>query len=497
MTSRTPFDDLIYFNGINGTTKDYAFPPATVEELVQVVLKQPLAEGDTSAAGFYQHFLENGSYALADDRDPKSIQEAGWGVIFADDEDPAVIEALAPLLELRRDQARGFYYEYKGNSGIRRGHVKGEDKVQFLQRRGAEPFGPADPNFAPYYFLIVGDPDRIPFQFQYELDVQYAVGRIHFRSPAEYEQYARNVSMAERSKLNLPRKAVFFGTEHDNPTQKSANYLVNPLKDQMLACQLGWDIKSILAAQATRANLEAVVNGKQAPAFLFTASHGMYFMADDERQRDRQGALLCQDFAEIEPGDNLDDCYFWAGDVATDANMLGSVVFNFACFSAGTPQVNSFLMSKDRRLPTELAKQSFVSRLPQQLLLRGALAVVGHVERAYVVSISYSPVGTATDTKHLATYRSVLRRLFDGYPVGAAMEWFNEKYGEYATAVTRAVEAKELALPTAPDDYQLIGLWLANNDCRNYTVIGDPAVRMSVAAKGEPATAKRPTLPEI
>ena len=69
----------------------------------------------------------------------------------------AILEALVPLRELRRGQAKGLYKEFVGPDGYRRG----ESKDAFLSRNGSGP-GPVDPATVPYYVLIVADPQSVP-----------------------------------------------------------------------------------------------------------------------------------------------------------------------------------------------------------------------------------------------------------------------------------------------------------------------------------------------
>lgn len=103
---------------------------------------------------------------------PCSLRQAGWGIIAHRDEDPKVLDALQPLLRLRKKQAGRLFVNLSGENGY-----TGETKRDFLQRLriGDDLVTPAR---LPYYLLLVGNPELIPFDFQHQLDVQYAVGRL-------------------------------------------------------------------------------------------------------------------------------------------------------------------------------------------------------------------------------------------------------------------------------------------------------------------------------
>ena len=457
----------VIFNGIDGDTGDYAVAPTTPATVLDVLRGRP---PQTEPAG------RGVAYGV----DPRDLASAGWGILYPKGGDPAVAEALTPLIAHRRRQASTVderrFRVLAGEDGLQ----PGETKADFLTRHQVGR-GPVQPKQMPYYLLLVGGPEAIPYEFQYLLDVQHAVGRVAFDTPWEYAQYAESVVAAETGRLARPRRVALLGVENpgDEATALSSSQLVRPLGAHLAEAGNGdgqggrWEVTTRVGdGGADKAGFAAHLGGEQTPALLFTAGHGMCFKADSPRQRSHQGALLCQDWPgrEAAPGPVHRDWYFAAGDVATDAQVGGLVAFFFACYGAGTPLSDDFDASGGP--PRAIAPAPLVARLPQRLLGHprgGALAVIGHVERAWTYSIQW---GAAEQT---GVFESTLRRLLDGWPVGAAMEDFASRYSELATELP--------ALGGAADgSAEFFDLWTAHHDARNYVVLGDPAVRLAVAA---------------
>ena len=408
--------------------------------------------------------------------DPRNLAESGWGVIFPEGRQDELREALAPLLALRKSQAGGV----RENRYRELVYSAGESKARFLARHGVGP-GPADPDKLPYYLLIAADPSEISFGFQYQLDVQYAVGRLDFATAEEYARYAESVVTAEQGSCAASRQVSFFGVANpgDYATEMSMLNLVMPLAARISCDRPHWPVETVLGPQATKAALAERLGGPHTPALLFTASHGLGFDPADPRQLPHQGALLCQDWPGREAwrGPIPPEHYLAGDDIADSASPAGLIAFFFACYGAGTPPFDSFAEEGERR---RIANESFVARLPQRLLGHprgGALAVVGHVDRAWTFSFDWPDSG-----EQIQVFESTLGRLLEGYPVGAAMEYFNQRYAELFTDLREQTE--EVHWGAQPDFLSLADLWTAAQDSRSYVVLGDPAVRL-----GKPAGA--------
>lgn len=474
----------VYFNGINGSTGRPLDEFQLTTELIARVARQiRLSDADLRDAKLRraQDQRSKHRFGVGEGIEIANLAQAGWGVIFPanlpGDQVAALKDALQPLLDLRREQAsRTNPYFYREFIGPELGYRTGESKNDFLKRFGRGP-GAANPALGvPYYLLIVGSPEEIPFVFQYQLDVQYGVGRIHFDQVEDYAAYAQSVVRAEKQIITRRKCTAFFGTSHDFPTGLSSCNLVSPLAEKISSEHADWEIRLLSPSQSTKAALSGLMGSVETPAILFTASHGLAFNLDDPHLISHTGSLLCQDVINHQGGPLPEQYYFSADDVPANADIAGMLAFFFACYGGGSPRIDNFYrdtLGQERII----APYAFLSHLPLKLLAHprgGALGVFAHVDRAWAYSFVWDDNLVLTD---IETFRSILSALLSGKPAGAASDYFGTRYGEISTMLN-----DELNENTGEHKEDKIAWWwISNHDTRNYTFIGDPAVRVAVA----------------
>lgn len=462
---------LLYVNGIDFNTGQYAFAPRSIDDIAKQVAQRHDPRSLEKTMGDKPR-----SFALPF-RTTEKVEDAGWGVIFPTNTPDAIRNALTPLIEFRRQRAgkRLKVLDYR----------PGEQLRDWYTRQQISP-GNFSLSKVPYYLLLAGPPDQLPFEFQYLLGIEYAVGRLAFDDPRDYAQYVSSVIAYESGK-SVPnaKKISYWGTRHigDAATRLSSTFLLDPLINGIpgddgqppINSVTGFDQEFFLAKNATKANLLATLHAPKPSALLFTASHGMAFNAGQAEQAAGQGALLCQDWQGF--GSMKPEHFLSAADVADDANVNGMVAFLFACFGAGTPDKDQFVsdLSQAGSAPP-LAPKPFMAALPRRLLTHpkgSALAVVGHIDRAWGFSMQAPNVSAP----QIETFSSTIGDVLSGKPIGHVMSGrFGARFAELSTDLLNDIS------PTAtgqrPNDRDLVNRWIERNDAQNYVLLGDPAVRI-------------------
>src|SRR5262249_51809222 len=160
------------------------------------------------------------------------------------------------------------------------------------------------------------------------------VGRLHFDTPDEYRAYAEHVVAYETEASVAHRKrAAIFATRNDGDraTGMLHNQVALPIVTGAAGVRAlqgygGFQLDCLLADSATRARLISLISGREpggVPAFLFTGSHGASFRIDDPQQREKQGALVCQDWPGF--GRLASEHMLAASDIPADATLHGLI----------------------------------------------------------------------------------------------------------------------------------------------------------------------------
>ena len=487
-----PGTEALAFNGLNGLTGKPLLGVRSAQELFAWIRGEADSEPAVERGRLltlHQVIRQNqgqGVLGVIQGIDPLEPKQAGWGIIFHPNTPQAVREALQDLVDHRRTQCgrdgNGLPVIFEFDP------QKDSSAFEFRHRHG-QAHGVVNPTKLPYYLLIIGPPSDISFRFQYNLDAQHAVGRLHFDDPGDYKRYADSVLAHENanSRALRHRRLVFFAPDRDKATRLSADHLAGRLHEKIngkalcprntAAVQYGYQTE-LLRDNASKQELIGCLRNDPA-TLLFTATHGLGFpKSHGEMQRAAQGAIVCQDWPGIHAwneGSPIPDAMVLKGadvrNLEAQVRLDGLIVFAFGCYTAGTPERSDFHHLYGN-IPVEIAEQPFVASLPQELLRRGALAFIGHVDRAWFYSFGWPQVGAQTDT-----FQSALEAMLVGEPVGHALEYFQLKYLDLNNTLTEQslIDNFSLQLPQGKD---LTYVWTARNDARAYILLGDPLVRL-------------------
>ncbi len=397
---------------------------------------------------------------LPTDVDRHDLSQTGWGVIFPSEGYHRVSRLLEPFLKLREQQAGQRFRRFTYKSG--------ESGQSFLASRG-ETLGTIKPSKVPYYLLIVGGPEKIPFEFQYHLSLNHAVGRIDFADREGFANYAEQVCAAESEEIRLSKRAVIFSVEAENDRASAilAKDLTRPLYRCLSETMDDWQVELWRKRKTTKQRLKDLFAGK-APGLFVTATHGCSLGPLNKEQATHQGALSCHLRGSGKAP------LFAASDLPEEANLRGQIAMLFACYSAGLPRLDNFPESKPDQTassarPPVLTTTPFIARLPQEMLRRGTLAVLGHVDRGWSISFQW-PGGLSA----VSSLEDSIKQLLSGERLGHALRPLYRRYAFLAASLSNLLDK---ARHGADIDPKRLGInWTAVNDARNFIILGDPAV---------------------
>jgi len=409
--------------------------------------------------------------------DAQDLADAGWGIIFGASVSADIRARLEPLISARRKEASSRQERRFRIFADASAPRKDESAAAWVGRHGAAIGFPVDPDKGvPYYLLIVASPEEISFEFQYALDMDWAVGRLWFDASEDFSRYAQKLCEYERRSDLLTPRFVVFAPEHelDDATTRFVSGVAEPLSADSgrgpLGGSLNYLLEPRLGFRATKAELASLLVGAARPSVLFTGGHGVAceFNGPDDsaRQRAIQGALVCADWPNAGVLD--ESHWFGAGDLDSAADLSGLIHFCFACYGGGVPESDDF--SQVDRAPRRIAERPFIALLPQKLLAQGALAVVAHVDRAW--SYSFKSMNGGTQEQG---FRDALYRILRGDRLGDALDAFNVKWTKLTADLHPVFVRWNNGEPGNERD--LANLLVAAHDARNYIVLGDPAVR--------------------
>lgn len=469
----------IMANGIDYSTGESLIAPMEVEALSQRLeqaLQQNIDEvrelaGSTRQGMIFRDEIE--SLPTPNLADPRT---AGWRFLV-NENDPhyeAMVEAIRPLAEHRGMAEPGRPFLYRGETV--------DDWFDWM----TENYSPlALGAQVPFYVLIVGGPDQVPFAFQSMLASAAAVGRLDFDTVDDLHVYVEKVLRLEQAEQPAARRgAVFFAPDYglDDATFFSRKYMAEPLAEHVQEAR-GFPTVSLMGEEATKDGLAQALSGTR-PALVFTASHGVGARSHPlATQKQVNGAICCRREEQAE-------WIYTAGDVPTGEPFLeGAVFFQFACFGYGTPAESDYNHWLNE--PTLNAEEDFVAALPRRLITlpRGPVAYIGHLDTAFLHGFDdpESPYALERWDLRIAPFVRALDELLGAHPPGLAMRDMGKRYdltnAQLTSTYDRAQRGRLRFTPAVRRRF--VDLFITRSDAQNYMIYGDPGVQVRILDETE------------
>jgi hypothetical protein len=422
--------------------------------------------------------------------EPDSLREQRWALVVPDTERGRRLECiLSPLCERRAEEQGRKVDVYRAPPGMDAGKAR-----EFLDEEMYSTSQSSREHAR--YVLLAGAPEDLSMELQEELtgDGSCFVGRLPFEKEGDYAAYVAKVVARERDAAR-PRKAraVFLTAQDKSPPVRSGHqFVTSPVARRCSAArERGFFPASDVVAEELPAGSRGrllELAGAPEPGLLFTLSHGVggrpLGWSSAEEQRREQGNMWLGDRTELR-----------AEEVRQGAFLPGGIWFYFACFGAGTPVrsvyqpwmeqlVRSGLMPARELAGVErsrpLEAKPFIAALPQAALAnpKGPLAVIGHLDQAWICAF-HDP---RTGQTHANRLEEVLTSLVEGYRAGLALHSLSRFASKADRELRKHYQADAIAessgQPPAPHVEERAYLWMERHDVTNYTLLGDPAVRL-------------------
>ena len=405
-------------------------------------------------------------------------KDVGWGLVlpdrpgFSPQQLASADDAPNPIRELRAQRGDAPVFRYRPGWELRYTHLT-------TYRTGVEEIVPIHSslpgvgvNRLPFYLLIYGSPEVVPWGLQFNLNASRAVGRLDLegRGLRNYVDALRNDWNAAESD---PHHALFWSANNgqaditrlmrDAIAQRIQNEFRNYAEMKQVRFVDGFD------EGATAAMLVDALQELK-PGFILTTSHGQTGPLDDADTMARDlGLLVDGNYDFMQPEQFLAE---WEPD--------GAIWYAHACCSAGSNATTMFDglvpagSDVDLLIKGVASLGSRVAPLPRALLgaKKPLRAFVGQVEPTFDWTMRQPDTnGYLTGPLQLALFN----HLYQPEPLGMALRPCYEKLGSLYTEYDQAFQDFNNGADTTDT---LLFCQLAARDVQSMVILGDPTAML-------------------